>query len=286
MNYQPPPGNGFDQLIKRIADLEQAVRTLQRPTGTSVGSLVSRVDETLANIDAEVIDSINTNSYTKSVIDGKDSATLNSAVSTAVAQSNAFTLAGYTASGAISASDLFTRNGPTQNITQTRVSTWTRTSDGLVGTASSSERFKTDIEAVDLDHLRAILGVQVVHFSYLDEVRRRDDPSFEEYVGPDYHVAVNIGSLAERLHEAGLWEFVIYERENIVEQLPGEQNEDGSPGEPVEVIVGDRLKLDDDGEPIPFGIHDILLAYSLIPIVADHEQRLAAVEARMEQANF
>jgi hypothetical protein len=229
------------------------------------------VDDTLANIDAEVVSAINSNSYDKNTIDNKDSAAASSAINSALAAVDA----GRTISGSWSAADLYARNAPGYNITGTRVAGWWESATGRAGTASSSERFKTDIAAVDLDHLRAILGIQVVHFSYRDEVRKRDDPTFEGYVGPDYHVSVNIGAIAERLHEAGLWEFVVYEHEPIIEQRP---NDDGSL---TEVVVGDRLKLGDDGEPIPYGIHDILLAYSLIPIVADHEHRIEAIEAHL-----
>jgi hypothetical protein len=200
--------------------------------------------------------------------------------------------AGVTATGDISTSsalrgaDIYATNAPGFNITGTRVAGWWESATGRGGTASSSERFKTDIEAVGLDHLRAILSIDVVHFSYIDEVRKRDDPTFEGYVGPDYHVATNIGAIAERLHEAGLWEFVVYEHENVIEPRPGEPNEDGTPGEPVDVVVGDRLKLGDDGEPIPHAIHDILIAYSLLPIVADHDKRIAALEQRMDAAGL
>lgn len=268
MTYRPPQGDGWQQLADRLLAVEQALRTLQRPTGTSVGSLVDQVQAALANINATVTAAINANSYDKPTIDAKDAATLASAQTYTT---NALT-AGFTSSGGVNAADLYARNAPGFNITGTRVSGWWESATGRAGTASSSERFKSDIEEVGLDHLRAILGVQVVHFSYTDEIRKRDDPTFDGYVGPDYHVGVNIGAIAEQLHAAGLWELVVYEHEWVVEQR---ENDDG---DMVDVVVGEQLKLDENGEPIPFGIHDILIGYSLLPIVADHDRRLAAIE--------
>ncbi|MEN0083991.1 MAG: tail fiber domain-containing protein [Leifsonia sp.] len=254
MPYSPPPGNGYDQLVKRIEDLEQALRTALRPTGTSVGSLVARVDQTLANIDTTVQTSIQANSYTRSQIDAKD-----------VAAGQAW-LAGGTASGAISASDLFTRNGPNQNITATRVAGWIRSSDGLVGTASSSERFKTNIaDAGLIEKAEAILGIQLVYYNYKAEVAKRDDPTSPDYVGPDYQVHQELGVIAERLHEAGLWEFVVYERDPQYETRTREvtvveTDEDGelhvvTREEEYQAFVGEVLRRDADGNPIPYGVH-------------------------------
>jgi hypothetical protein len=161
---------------------------------------------------------------------------------------------------AVVGSDLYTLNGPSFNITGTRVACWLETATGRVAMATSSRRFKeNEVTVTDVDP-RAIIGVKMKYWNYITEVRKRDDPTFEEYVGPDYHVATNFGPIAEDLHDAGLWMCVVYERDE-----------------------GGTLKLDGTGNPIPYSIHDALFAYVehlavqwLMSRVDDHEARLAA----------
>ncbi|GIT80170.1 hypothetical protein LLS1_18390 [Leifsonia sp. LS1] len=277
---------------KLVRDLEDLRRQL-RELGPSIADAFAPV---IADLQETIEDTIEANYYNKTQTDSQIAAKVANpgaiaptTVSASGAVTSLSTISGagvsssagmsatgdMTATGAHRGADVYATNAPTFNITATRVAGWWESATGRGGTASSSERFKTEIEAVGLDHLRAILSIDVVHFSYIDEVRKRDDSTFEGYVGPDYHVATNIGAIAERLHEAGLWEFVVYEREPVIEQ---QENEDG---DLVDVVVGDQLKLGADGEPIPFGIHDILIAYSLLPIVADHEKRLDAIEQHL-----
>jgi hypothetical protein len=127
-------------------------------------------------------------------------------------------------------------------ISGTRTATWTQ-NDGTMGTAPSSIRFKTNVEPVAWDDARflAIMAASAKYYQYKAELAKRDDPTASGYVGPDYHVHTVVGYIAEELHAAGLWEVVIYERE-----------EDGSP------------KLDDAGQVIPFGVHyELLGIYAL-----------------------
>jgi hypothetical protein len=159
------------------------------------------------------------------------------------------------------------------NITAGRVAVWGRTSDGFLGTASSSQRFKTALQAVDLDdRAKRILQIAVGYFEYLAEIARRDDPTSPDYVGPDYHVSVNLGAIAEQLHELGLWEWVVYEREPVTQTMTDED------GVAHDVVVGEKLKLDDTGEPIPFAIHDILIGWAALIVDQYQEKRLAALE--------
>lgn len=249
-------------LNRQLEDLQRQLKELPPSIAESFLPVVADLQ---ATIEATIADTY----YTKVQTDGR------------IASPGAISPTTVNASGDISTpashrgADIFATNAPTNNFTGTRVAAWWLTATGQGGTASSSERFKTDIEAVGLDHLRAILSIDVVHFSYIDEVRKRDDPTFDGYVGPDYHVATNIGAIAERLHEAGLWEFVVYEREPVTEERID------ADGNTVEVVVGDRLKVDAKGDPIPFAIHDILIAYSLLPIVADHDRRIQAIEEKL-----
>lgn len=166
------------------------------------------------------------------------------------------------------------------NITAARVALWGRTSDGYIATATSSERFKTNVRPSAQRDPRVLLEVVVSYFEYIDEVRKRDDPTFEHYVGPEYHVGTNIGAIAERLHELGLWEYVVYEREPITDWRVVWDVENAEV-EATEVVVGDQLKVDAAGEPTPYGIHDMLLVYEVIRLAQWQNRRMDRLAARL-----
>jgi hypothetical protein len=233
-------------LKAKLGDIERRLRAVERPSGTQIAQLVQQVQDELANIDATVAASIAAHSYTAATIDAKDAATRSAAAGDAESWVNG----GQTIAGGWSASDLYTRNGPGFNITATRVAAWLQSADGRVGTATSSLQYKENIEsAAMVERAQAILGIQIKHYNYINEIRKRDDPTFEEYVGPSYHVHQEVGMIAEELHAAGLWEFVIYQRDPVYETRQDENGDD------VQVIVGDTLHLDEDGNPVPDAIH-------------------------------
>lgn len=144
------------------------------------------------------------------------------------------------------------------NITAPRTTLWARNSDGYIGNTLSSIRFKTNVTDSGIDPL-AVLAFSVKHYQYIAELRKRDDPTFEFYVGPHYHVALEIGGIAEELHELGLWEFVIYEHEYVAIEDDRPQSEDLVMPELIE-----RLVLDADGNPVPQSIHYELLALAVL----------------------
>jgi len=169
---------------------------------------------------------------------------------------------------------LFSTDAYSFNITGTRVTGWHQI-DGHIGTASSSEKFKTNIRDARLvDKAEAILGIEFDYYNYKAEIAKRDDPSSPDYIGPGYQVHQELGAIAERLHEAGLWEFVVYERDTVTETRYRdvetiEIDESGEEHtvvvqEPYTVYLGDTLRLGSDGEPIPFGIHYDLLGLAAI----------------------
>lgn len=227
--YPRVPGTGMEPVVNAVKDLRRQARALQRPDGTRLAELYAQVQIALANVATSV--------------------------STAFA---ALVASGFTSPGAIHAADLYTVNGPGFNITGGRVTCWLETATGRVAMATSSRRFKQDeVDVTDVDPM-AIIGVKMKYWHYITEVRKRDDPDFEDYVGPDYHVALNFGPIAEDLHAAGLWMCVIYERDE-----------------------GGSLKLDENGDPIPFAIHDALWGYLehlamqwVVGRLDDHEHRL------------
>lgn len=143
------------------------------------------------------------------------------------------------------------------NITAPRVAVWGRTSDGYLGTATSSEKRKANIRPLDVDP-EAVLSIEPVYYQWIEQLEERErrsslaasDPEFHA----DMHVATEVGMIAERLHEAGLWQFVVYAR-----------NDD------------DSLVLDETGDAVPDGIHYVNWGVAL-QVVARH---LAAEQAQM-----
>ena len=143
------------------------------------------------------------------------------------------------------------------NIPGTRLTAWVEVATGRIGNTSSSERFKMNIRESEIDPLK-VLTIVPKYYQYISEVRKRDDPSYEFYVGPEYHVALEIGMIAEDLHAAGLWEFVVYNHE-----------EDGT------------LSLDPMGNLIPNSIHYINWAIALQVVSRYQEKRIDNLESRL-----
>jgi hypothetical protein len=270
-------------LIEQISELRRHIAELSRPTGTSVASLVAQVQAALANIDATVQTAIAANSYTRAQIDSK------------VASPGDINPGTVSASGAVSGST-GTFNGGlnstsvySKNITGTRSATWTQ-NDGQMGTASSDENTKAEIVDSMLsspERAQLILEqFQALHYQYKAEIAKRDDPTSPDYVGPEYNVHTELGSTAQRVHALGLWEVVVYDRELITKTVT-DVAPDGS-FVTEEVVVGDSLKVDEDGNPFPIGLHyelfglvAIAAAQYLWARVKDHDERLAAIEGKL-----
>jgi hypothetical protein len=186
------------------------------------------------------------------------------------------------ASGAVSGNTgtfnggLFSTAAYSTVVSGTRTATWTQ-NDGTVGTAPSSIRFKTNVVLADWSEARvlAVLSASSKYYNYKSEVARRDDPKSPDYVGPDYHVHQEIGYIAEELHAAGLWEFVVYERDLVTKaearptlaetiRMPVQATDLAAVDELVYVIAGDSLRLNESGQPIPLGVHYELLGIAAI----------------------
>ena len=289
--YRRAPGDSVQPIVDAQKELADRASRLESPTGTSLSKLVAQVKAAIVGINAQVIaavaalPSITVPGLIRSSAGGVQAATTVIAGTTVTAGTGISTSSGDVSTPAgLRGADVYATNAPTFNITGGRVTAWWETATGRGGFASSSRRFKTNIEPVEVGRMRMLLAVGVVHFDYIAEVRKRDDPTYEDYVGPDYHVGRNLSSIAEDLHEQGLWEFVIYEREDVMGvelQTSIEVDDEGVEHEvehEVEVKTGDRLKLDESGEPIPLGIHESLLPYALIVIAREHDDRIAAIE--------
>lgn len=237
-------------LPAQLADLRRMIRELGPSVAASFLPVVSNLEQTIN-------DKLAAGYYTRTQTDN--------AIASKVASPGDITPANVFASATVSGAAMTTPTAtitnvnatnvrasaaPATNITATRVAAWIQSSDGLIGTASSSRRYKQDIVDADLD-VAAVERVLVRHFHYIDEVRKRDDPDYEFYVGPDYPVNTEIGLIAEELHEAGLVDFVVY-------------------------------SLDDEGNRRPEGVHYELLALALFPVIRAHSARLSALERRLD----
>ena len=143
------------------------------------------------------------------------------------------------------------------NIAGSRTTAWIENATGRLGNTLSSARFKMNIRESSVDPLK-VLSIMPKYYQYISEVRKRDDPTYQFYVGPQYHVSLEIGMIAEDLHAAGLWEFVLYSYEK-----------DGT------------LSLDPMGNPIPNSIHYINWAIALQVVARYQQKRIDNLESRL-----
>jgi len=179
---------------------------------------------------------------------------------------------------------LFTPAGYAFDITYTRRGAWLG-NDGRLGWASSSITAKELLDSIPEPDAATVLEIASHHYQRKAELAKRDDPSSEGYVGPDYHVAVEWGAIAEELHGLGLWQVVIYEWD-VEYLLEDVLDVDGHPilnddGLHLKQRVGQPIRL--DTEPRPIGVHYELLG--LLAIIAarfnrsQHLELVARVEA-------
>ena len=289
-----PYRDGLAELAGILAEARSRLRELEAATGTQTAGLLDRVNQALADIATTVQTEIAAQSYTREVIDQKDS-TLRTDLQAGIdgkapavhqhgagditsgtiarpVSTTSVTSSGDMRGATLYGATLYASGAPGYNITGTRVAAWWQSADGRAGTASSSERYKTKIRPADVDP-EAILDMVPVYYQYLAalehaEWRRSCGPPYAEW-DPTAKAPLELGMIAERLHEAGLWQFVVYERD-----------------------PWGRLLRNAAGDPIPDGIHYINWGVALQVVarwerdqrlaltrrVDDFEQRLAALE--------
>jgi hypothetical protein len=236
--YASPSDGQLGDLFTLLSDYSRRIRELERPTGSQTASALATLQALVDGLLTQV----------------------NGIFSGYVQAGTNITAGGnVTATGTIVGNVVKTTSGPTTVITTGRVASWLQNSDGTIGTATSSERFKTNIrhmrDDIGFDPM-AVLSLHTDYWEYKAEVAKRDDPESLEYVGREYRVATNFGPIAERAHDLGLWMIVVYEREHD----------------------GVTLKRNKMGEPIPYALHDSLFAYLLaIAVQVINEERLEQV---------
>jgi hypothetical protein len=178
--YSAPPGDGLDPLVNHLSQVRRRLNEVERPTGTSLASLVAQVQAALANIDAKVQTSIAANSYTKAQIDSK------------IASPGDISPGNVNASGAVSAAALATFNaGITSTdvhnhlVTTGIVAVWVD-STGRIGYQPSTRGSKKDL--APLTDVSAVLSLQ---------------PYLGRYESDDQETPLRVFLIAEDVHEAG-----------------------------------------------------------------------------------
>lgn len=249
--YEVPAVGEFAEFRRVLQDVQRRLGILEAPTG-------SQTAETLVTLKALVDDLVDTvNSLAASGVTWAGPVSTAGAVSAATVSA-----ATVTGSGSVTGGSVFAQSVNT-NITASRVAVWGRTSDGFLGTATSSEKRKANIRPLDVDP-EAVLSIEPVYYQWIESLQERerraslpkDDPEYCE----DLHVATEVGMIAERLHEAGLWQFVVYARN-----------------------ADDSLMLDERGEAIPDGIHYVNWGVAL-QVVARHQAvQIAQLRADLDE---
>lgn len=247
MGYPSAPGDEWDRLLELVRDIVRRLSELERPDGNQTAEALQQIRDILDGIIGA----------TNISVPGNISAGV---------QVSSPNLIG---------TNVYTTNGPTTVHTGPRVAAWLLNAGGLVGTASS-RRFKDNIVPAGIDPA-AVLSIGVKEYQYKAELAKRA-------ADPNYHVATEVGMIAEDLHRAGLWQFVIYEYEPDPDFPPvysePEIADDGTIVKEAELVDPGRTrtKLDARGKAIPFSIHYELFALALLPVLQDHERRLKALE--------
>lgn len=263
----PTPSNGIAAIAKQQRETADRTSELERPTGTSYQQTAAKVFALFEQLDEQVAAAIAANSYTKAQIDDSLAGKAPTSHTHTQDQVTGTWSKDVNNSGSVTTATLFATGAPGYNITGTRVAGWWETATGRAGTASSSEKYKTNIMPAEIDP-RQILKAMPVWYQYKEAIEyaewRRTCPMPLKAWNPEARAPKEIGMIAERLHELGLWPFVVYKREDD----------------------GMTLCLDEDGEAIPDGIHYPNWSVALQVVVRYLDERITRIEARLDAADL
>lgn len=178
--YNTPRGDGLDVIAQHFRDIWARLAELERPTGTSLNSLVSQVQAALANITSTVSAAIAANSYTKAQIDSKIASP--GAISpSSVSSSGAVSAGGnVSAAGQVISSGVVVSPGTKANTVTVGYSAVYIDSSGNMGGNTSSRRFKQDISVVKTN-VPGFLGLKTYRFRYIDAVTELGDDAPWEF---------------------------------------------------------------------------------------------------------
>lgn len=254
--------------IRDIADVKRDIRELGPSIAKSFAPIIAGIQATVIKT---VQESYTTTVDLKNMLLGKSDT--NHKHSAADITTGGTTGAGFTVGGELTATgdvrapsfrgtDVYATAAPGFNITGTRVTAWLESATGRLGTASSSERYKTNVTPFDIDP-EQILSIAPVFYQYREAIahaewRRTCGPPYAEW-DPKARAPMDAGMIAERLHEAGLWPFVVYRRD-----------------------AWGRLIRGDDGDVVPDGIHYINWGIALQHVARWERDQRVALERRVD----
>lgn len=230
----PAPGGEYGELIRQLQTLKQKVGELESPSGTQRYQSVSKLSALIDNIQAQLDDYIANQAYTKAQVDSR----IANPPSGVNATGNVAASGDVSAGQALRGQNLYATQAPGFNITGTRVAGWLETATGRLGTASSSRRYKQDEQPAGID-VDAVLSIEPKRFRYIEQVLEHGD-----------NATVEVGLIAEDLHAAGLFPWVVYR------------------------------EIDD--EIVPDGVSYPMLAVAHQAVIRAQQDQIAALTARLD----
>lgn len=189
----------LEWLVDALDDIQARLKTVESPSGEALSSTVAKLQSLVADIQAQ-LDAWASGRWTNAQITAQITALINS------------TFAGSISVGGTITSPV-TFSTDVGGLPGSRRAMWMHDS-GLFGWASSSRERKTEIRPADFD-VDAIIGIEPKRFRYLEAIRRYDELPEDEREGREPRVEV--GFIAEDLDDAGLDDFVVYDKDGRVE---------------------------------------------------------------------
>lgn len=222
-------GGDLGELIRQLGEIKRRLSDLESPSGTQRYQSVSKLSALIDDIQAQLDDYIANQAYTKAQVDARIANPPAPGVSAT---------GDVAASGALRGQNLYATQAPGFNITGTRVAAWLESATGRLGTASSSRRYKQDEAPAGIDP-SAVLAIESKQFRYIDQVEELGDCA-----------AVEFGFIAEDLHDAGMYPWVVYR--------------------------------EIDGEIIPDGVNYSMLVVAQHAVLREQRTQIDALAARLD----
>lgn len=230
----PAAGGDLGELVRQFSELKRKVADLESPSGTQRYQSVAKLSALIDDIQQQLDDYIANEAYTKAQVDAR----IANPPGSVAAAGNVSAGGEIIATTALRGQNLYATQAPGFNITGTRVAAWLETATGRLGTASSSRRYKQDEASAGIDPV-AVISVEPKRFRYIEQV---------EQVGDD--AAIEYGFIAEDLHDAGLYPWVVYR--------------------------------EIDGETVPDGVNYSMLAVAQHAAIRAQQSQIDALTARLD----
>lgn len=194
-------------LVDRLDDYAERLRNLEAPSGEALSSTVAKLESLVSDIQAQ-LDMWTASRWTNAQIVADTNARIASAFGGNVNIGGSLYLASTLVAPAVYSTDI-------GSVAGSRRAVWSH-DNGTIGWASSSRRNKVDIEPLDTD-ADAILSIEPKSFRYRAAVEHYDALPDDEKAG--HEPTLEVGFIAEDLHEAGLGRFVSYGSDGEVEGI-------------------------------------------------------------------